>query len=271
MASTITLSELEKTGVVLKDLSSKELSRLHPEGPVSKSEGSPSLPGTPVNSPTQFGEATEVSESEVSEVGEGTEKGFSSDIEAEPPQKKAREVKQEEVNPAKKKSDQPRRRPAAIKQPEQSSHQDIKQGNTHFKQENTQVKQPEQYNQEEVKQENGQVKQENQTCKEEVKQEENTPSQSDDDSIDVDNVMIPYEDNIWQCMPGGFRWKVGQTMESKGLEQWLKFARRQYVAKMKRLNLVEEIVYKKDCSSWKAISITNKFRCYLSILNCNNQ
>jgi hypothetical protein len=268
MASTITLSELEKAGVVLKDLSSKELSRLHPEGPVSKSEGRPSLPGTPVSSRTQLGEATEVSESEVSEVGEGTEKGLEQsevgEVTSRSRRRHSRSRSQRRHSRSQRRHSRSRR--SHSKQPEQSSHQDIKQGNTHFKQENTQVKQPEQYNQEE----DGQVKQENHTCKEEVKQEENTPSQSDDDSIDVDNVMIPYEDNIWQCMPGGFRWKVGQTMESKGLEQWLKFARRQYVAKMKRLNLVEEIVYKKDCSSWKAISITNKFRCYLSILNCNN-
>ena len=95
MASTITtLHDLKAAEVVLEGLS-----RFH--RPVSESD---SLPGSRVDSPTQLGEATEVSE--------GTEKGYLSDIEAaEPPQKKAREVKQEEINPAKKK---PRVLPRAL-------------------------------------------------------------------------------------------------------------------------------------------------------------
>ena len=103
MASTITLSDSKAAEVALG-----ELSRSHPK--------SPSLPGSLPSSPTRFGDATESSE--------GTAKGLCSDIEgAEPPPKKAREVKpgtrrrkpqQEEVSHSKK--------PAEVKPPPEESH-----------------------------------------------------------------------------------------------------------------------------------------------------
>ena len=233
MASTITLSDSKAAEVALG-----ELSRSHPK--------SPSLPGSLPSSPTRFGDATESSE--------GTAKGLCSDIEgAEPPPKKAREVKpgtrrrkpqQEEVSHSKK--------PAEVKPPPEESHSSqssqsqaaraARSKATARRKPQQEVKQEEQSSQEDVEQENGQVKQ------------GKTPSQSDDDTIDYDDVLIPTGDPIWLCKPGG-KMKVGDTKDAR-LVEWLKFARRQYVAKMKSFNLVEDIVFMKDFK--KAISTTNK-------------
>ena len=227
--------------------------------------GSPSLPGTPIDSPTQLGEDTEVSD--------GTENGFLSDIEAaEPPQKKAREVKprttrirpqQEEVSHSKKKLVLPPTSPAEVKQPKQSrspailaaaSKATARRKPQEVKQEHGPVKQENPTFAEEVKQLEAQVKEEDAQVKEEfVKQEK---IESDDDTFDYDNVLIPHDDDIWLCCPGGKpRWKAGQKKDAR-LVEWLNFARRQYVAKMKRFNMVHEIVFRKDL--FKAMSTTNK-------------
>ena len=250
MASVITLNDWKAAEVALAQqawIASR--SRSHPESQ------SPSLPGS---SPTRFGDATDSSE--------GTEKGLCSDIEgAEPPPKKAevkprtriRKPQEEQVGHSKKKLVKPATRireprgrtsPAEVKQPKQSrspAERAAASKATARRKPQQKVKQEEQSSasQEELEQENGQVKQ------------EKTPSQSDDDTIDYDNIIIPHEDDIWLCCPGGPKMKAGQKRDEK-FGEWLNFARRKYAAKMKKLNAVEHIVYRKDL--FKAMSTTNK-------------